>query len=157
MPIKHLFILILFTFMLTGAIAQVTEKINLSKDNVAADPANLSFNQIDSLKNIQFEINKMKLELDFVRHCLHKSHNEKMGGYMLSFFGGVIMGLSTGLTNTDVSYNGTRTNDFSTEGKLVLIGGAGLSLIGTFMIIDSEKWLKRAYTGPDGLGIKYEF
>jgi len=149
---KHLFLFFILSGLLTVAMAQESDSISLTKDKVVVhSPSNIAlWNQADSLK-------KMQYQLDYVRHCLNKCHSEKTRGYLLSFMGGVIMGLSTGITNTDVNHNGQQTRDFTTEGELMLIGGLGMSLLGTIMIIDSEKWLRRAYLGPDGLGIKIKF
>lgn len=154
---KQLFLFIIFSVIFMGAMAQVTDPMLLSKNKLATVAPPRLLNQADTLRYLQYKVNNMEYELDFVRHCLNRNHAEKMGGYFCSFSGAVILFFSTALINTDVSTNGQSISDFPTEAKIGLIGGAGLSLIGTFMIIDSEKWLRRAYTGPDGLGIKFEF
>lgn len=154
---KQLSLLVLFFVIFIGGMAQVTDTTPLSKNKLETFAPPRILTQADTLRYLQYKVNNMEYELGFVRHCLNKNHSEKMGGYFCSFSGAAIMFFSTALINTNVTTNGQSTSDFSTEAKLGLIGGAGLSLIGTIMIIDSEKWLRRAYTGPDGLGIKFVF
>jgi len=47
-------------------------------------------------------------------------------------------------------------SDSSTE-KTVKEVGYGIGILGGLMIIDSNKWMKRIYFGPEGVGIKYSF
>jgi len=39
----------------------------------------------------------------------------------------------------------------------LIIGGAAITLGGFIVMVDSDKWLKRAYIGPDGFGVVYKF
>ena len=154
---KHLFVSILLSLFLNLAIAQEKVEPSASQGQPAGAASSRTLNQSDSLKMIQYELQKLKYESAYVRHCLSKHHQEKTSGYFLSLFGGIIMGASMGLTESHLAYNGTKTTEFSPTGNMLFIGGAGMSLVGTIMILDSEKWFKRAYIGPDGLGVKIEF
>ncbi|HET6556394.1 MAG TPA: hypothetical protein VFG54_03710 [Prolixibacteraceae bacterium] len=154
---KHLFVVLLLSFMLNVAIAQEKVEPSSSQSQTSGADSSQSLNQADSVRMIHYELQKLKYESAYVRHCLRKYHQEKTNGYFLSFFGGVLMGASTGLTTHYRDYDGSRTTGFTTEGKALFLGGAVMSLVGTVMIIDSEKWFKRAYLGPDGLGIKINF
>lgn len=154
---KHLLVFILIYLSLNVVIAQEKVEPSTSQSTSAGAVSALSPNLSDSVKLIQFELQKLKFESAYVRHCLRKYHQEKTNGYFLSFFGGVLMGASLGLTDNYVAINGTKTTEFSTEGQMMFVGGAVMSLVGSVMILDSEKWFKRAYIGPDGLGVKFEF
>lgn len=154
---KHLFAYLLFSLILNVAVAQEKEASTSLQSPAAVTASSRVLSQSDSIKMIQYEVQKLKYESAYVRHCLRKHHQEKTNGYFLSFFGGVLMGASTALTTNYRDYDGSRTTGFSTEGKAVFLGGAIMSVVGTVMILDSEKWFKRAYIGPDGLGIKINF
>jgi hypothetical protein len=102
---------------------------------------------------------KVQYQVDYVRHCLKKYRNEKMTGYKLEAAGLILSGAGFVIVRNrteDNLYRYGRSNN-TTVSTGLMIGGGALSLVGIISIIDSEKWLKRAYVGPDGLGVKFSF
>ncbi|MBV5334367.1 MAG: hypothetical protein JZU49_00995 [Sulfuricurvum sp.] len=84
---------------------------------------------------------KYKYEIDHIRYCAGKYNREIMGGYGLTFIGAaIVIGGST-----------------SDKPEPTFVIGGVVSLIGTFMVIDSQKWMKRMYVGPNGMGIRFTF
>lgn len=82
-----------------------------------------------------------KYEVDHIRYCAGRFNREMMSGYALSAIGTII----------------TTTGAFADDPELPMIIGGGIGLIGTILIIDSNKWMKRINIGPNGVGIKYNF
>lgn len=93
------------------------------------------------------EPEKNKLEIDYIRHCSLKYRNEMMSGYLCQAMGGLCVVLGS-------------TKEFSSDessANALFFIGAGLSVSGIIMIADANKWMKRIYIGPNGVGIKYRF
>jgi len=96
---------------------------------------------------------KLKFQTDYVRHCLKKYHDEKMTGYGLQLAGIAMAGAGVAIEN-----NKNTERKLSSPIDVVLIyGGAACSVAGLITLIDSEKWMKRAYIGPDGIGVRFRF
>jgi len=89
---------------------------------------------------------KYKFEIDHIRYCLGKYNKKIKRGYALALLGAATVGAPSYI---DIS-------DSSTE-KTVKEVGYGIGILGGLMIIDSNKWMKRIYFGPEGVGIKYSF
>lgn len=89
---------------------------------------------------------KYKYEIDHIRYCTGKYRNEVMTGYAFSLAGTALI-TSTLFMETDKPKNLAVINKI----------GYGLGLIGTILIIDSNKWMKKINMGPNGIGIKYVF
>jgi len=100
---------------------------------------------------------KVQYQLDYVRHCLHKYQAQKKIGYYIGLSGAALSALGAVVEPSEDYYSGN--THFVEDGnkQAMYIAGGALSIIGTVIIIDSEKWLKRAYIGPDGLGVKFTF
>lgn len=101
---------------------------------------------------------KDQYQIDFVRHCLKKYHDEKMTGYGLQLTGVLLAGAGLSLNNeenTGTDYPGDNATNVAS--KILIYGGAACSLAGIITLIDSEKWMKRAYIGPDGFGVRFKF
>jgi hypothetical protein len=83
----------------------------------------------------------IKYEIDHIRYCAYKYNREMLTGYGCSIgaIGVFILGAATDYT------------------EATSIVGAGLALTGFILIVDSQKWMKRIYVGPNGAGIKYTF
>lgn len=82
-----------------------------------------------------------KYEIDHIRYCLGKYNKQVMTGYCIGIAGSAVTIVSAFTENSGVGY----------------AAGGVLSLIGTIVIIDGQKWTKRAYIGPNGVGIKFTF
>lgn len=89
---------------------------------------------------------RYKYEIDHIRYSLGKYHRQMKAGYFLGF-----LGAATVASPSFIDYD-----DRSTE-KTVEQVGIGLGILGGLLIIDSNKWMKRIYFGPEGVGIKYSF
>ena len=89
---------------------------------------------------------KYKYEIDHIRYNLGKYHREMKTGYAFS-----LLGVATVASPSFIDFN-----DSSTE-KTVKELGYGLGILGGLLILDSNKWMKRIYFGPEGVGIKYSF
>jgi hypothetical protein len=83
----------------------------------------------------------LKFEIDHIRHCANRYNREIMTGYTFTILGSVVSGVGA----------------FTDEPKIPIAAGAALSLIGTVLIIDSQKWMKQIYIGPNGVGVRYKF
>jgi len=118
---------------------------------------------------------KLKYQIDFVKHCMLKYHDQKMTGYGLQLAGILIAGVGLSMEKQSDEVNGIYQNqtggwtydttvpnygvhkgDNSLK-NILTIGGGVISLAGIITLIDSEKWMKRAYIGPDGIGVKFTF
>lgn len=89
---------------------------------------------------------KYKYEIDHIRYCAGKYRNEIMTGYVFSLAGTALI-TSTLFVETD------NLENIAIMSKI----GYGLGILGTILIIDSNKWMKRMYVGPNGIGIQYRF
>lgn len=88
-------------------------------------------------------------QIDYTRHCLKKYHDEKITSYVFSM-GGLAF-LTSGFV-----IEPNRKNGNNLKNGFLVTGGLSAA-IGLIVLIDSEKWLKRAYVGPDGFGVKFNF
>lgn len=100
-------------------------------------------NGLIDLSNVQ---DKYKYEIDHIRYSLGRYHKEMKTGY-----GFALLGAATVASPSFIDFN-----DASTE-KTVKNVGYGLGILGGLLILDSNKWMKRIYFGPEGMGIKYSF
>jgi hypothetical protein len=89
---------------------------------------------------------KYKYEIDHIRYCAGKYRKQVKAGYALG-----LAGIATYASQSFVNLN-----DLDTE-KAIEQVGLGLGVLGALLIMDSNKWMKRIYFGPDGFGIKYSF
>jgi hypothetical protein len=131
--------------------AQEKDEIYVAQGKIAMIVQDSTMTPVDPIIKLQYE-------LDYVRHCLYECHQEKGRGYALSVVGGMMMGIGMAYSsnNVDSNFDGQSGNNFDTPGAMFIVGGV-MSLVGTIMVIDSEKWLKRAYLGPNGFGVKFVF
>lgn len=102
-------------------------------------------NQDYIAKNSVLDLKKIddpyKLEIDHLRYCLGRYNREVMTGYGLTIAGSVV----------------TIASAFIDDSGIGIAAGSVLSLIGGIVIIDGQKWTKRAYIGPNGIGIRFTF
>lgn len=89
---------------------------------------------------------KYKYEIDHIRYSLGRYHKEMKTGY-----GFALLGVATVASPSFIDFK-----DASME-KTVKNVGYGLGILGGLLILDSNKWMKRIYFGPEGMGIKYSF
>jgi hypothetical protein len=82
-----------------------------------------------------------KYEIDHIRYCAWKYNREVMTGYTFSIASCLVLGIGIAVEDS----------------KVPEIMGLGLGLTGAILVIDSNKWMKRMYIGPNGAGIKYNF
>ncbi|MDP2059913.1 MAG: hypothetical protein Q8J97_09245 [Flavobacteriaceae bacterium] len=87
-----------------------------------------------------------KYEIDHIRYCAGKFRNQIMTGYAFSFAG-------TALLTSTLFIEFDNPEDIKTMSKI----GYGFGILGTILIIDSNKWMKRINVGPDGIGLRYKF
>jgi hypothetical protein len=115
-------------------------------------------------KNLD-QVSKLEFQNDYTRFCLKKYHDEKMIGYKCQLAGIIIVGASFIIpVPEDVSiYESGTSSEYTIHKKdftirtITSIGGGVISLLGVIINIDSEKWMKRAYIGPDGIGVRFKF
>lgn len=98
-------------------------------------------NNLVSDKKIIEISDPLKYEIDHIRYCAGKYNKEIMAGYSLTIIGSV------------VSAGGA----FLDEPEVPMIVGGCMALIGSIVIIDSQKWMKKMYFGPNGVGVKFNF
>lgn len=89
---------------------------------------------------------KYKYEIDHIRYCAGKYRKEIRSGYAFS-----LVGIAAVASPTFINISNPDTED--TVKKV----GYGVGVLGALLIIDSNKWMKRIYFGPEGIGIKYSF
>lgn len=90
--------------------------------------------------------NSYKYEIDHIRYSLGKYHRQIKAGYFIGF-----LGAATVASPSFIDYN-----DRSVKQTVEQVG-IGLGILGGLLLIDSNKWMKRIYFGPEGVGIKYTF
>lgn len=155
---KHLLLLLFISFFATCLIAQEKDGIYYSSQPAVKAHRAITVSSVDTIAFNDMDANtQLQYQLDYVRHCLYKSNRQKSYGYAFSIVGGLVMGIGMADDSDNISEYGARNNN-SLDGTyvLTLVGGV-MTLAGTIMVIDSEKWLKRAYIGPSGVGVKFEF
>jgi hypothetical protein len=79
-------------------------------------------------------------EMKYIRYCLGKYGQEKMSSHLLE-----LSGIGLGVVGA-----------FTEKKEFYAVGGI-FALFGFVIDINSEKWMKRAYLGPDGVGVKFNF
>jgi len=89
---------------------------------------------------------RYKYEIDHIRYNLGRYHREMKSGYAFA-----LLGVGAVASPSFIDFN-----DTSME-KTVKEVGYGLGILGGLLILDSNKWMKRIYFGPEGVGIKYSF
>ena len=82
-----------------------------------------------------------KYEIDHIRYCMGRYNSQVMTGYGLSIGGSVL----------------TIASAFIDDSGIGIAAGGVLTLIGSIVIIDGQKWTKRAYVGPNGMGVVFKF
>lgn len=117
----------------------IFKEIDLKKDESMADKEmkNVS-GQIIDISKID---DKTKFEIDHIRYCAGKYKSEIMTGYTFSIIGTIV----------------STVGAFTDNPEIPVAVGAGIGLIGTILIIDSNKWMNKIYIGPSGIGIRYKF
>lgn len=155
---KQLLLCLFLALSVTSLIAQEKDGIYFSNEPSVKAPRVKTVSSVDTIVFNDMDANtQLQYQLDYVRHCLYKSNRQKSYGYAFSIVGGLVMGIGMADDGDNVSEYGARDNN-SFDGTYVLtVVGGVMSLAGTIMVIDSEKWLKRAYVGPNGVGVKFEF
>ncbi len=86
-----------------------------------------------------------KFEIDHIRYCAGKYRNEIMTGYALALAGNILVA-----SPLVIEFDNKIT-------QTVGIAGIGCGIISAILIIDSNKWMKKIYIGPNGVGLKYNF
>ena len=130
--------------------SELNDLLKIKTDKELAD-GKLTLKDIESQKitdNAMIADN-YKYEIDHIRYCTGKYKNEITTGYVFSLLGTA--------TVTSTLYMKKETLDDLDNIKLVSNIGYGLGIIGTILIIDSNKWMKRINVGPDGIGLRYKF
>ena len=107
----------------------------------------LNAQEKDSISNPNIEY---QYQIDHIRYCAGQYNKQIMTGYKVAYSGvGVI--LVSALIASNVK---DHSKDIMVVGSIF---GGILTLAGTTEIIRSNKWMKRIYLGPNGIGIKYNF
>lgn len=89
-------------------------------------------------------------QIDHIRYCAGQYNKQIMVGYKVAYSGvGVILASSLIASNVK-----NHSDDVMIAGSIF---GGILVLAGTREIIRSNKWMKKIYVGPNGIGIKYNF
>lgn len=126
--------------------------------NCMAQQPKIDYKSLDQFSKIEFQH-------DYTRFCLKKYHDEKMKAYVLQLSGLAIAGagMLIPVQDGEAIYNSGYPDEYTvyTEDNTIrnvgfIVGGAAF-LGGIILQIDSEKWLKRAYFGPNGIGVRFEF
>lgn len=155
---KHLLLLLLLSFSFTCIQAQEKDGIYFTGEPSVKAQRVTAVSSVDTIVFNDMDANtQLQYQLDYVRYCLYKSNRQKSYGYAFSIVGGLVMVIGMADDGYNVTEYGNRDNNsFDGTYMLTIVGGV-MSLAGTIMVIDSEKWLKRAYIGPNGIGVKFEF
>jgi hypothetical protein len=127
----------------------------VNRNHIKYDPAQLK--ELMKIKNGMADLNevpinstkgddKYKYEIDHIRYCAGKYSREIKTGYVFSLAGVAAVASPSfiDITNQDTE-------------KIVKRVGYGMGILGVLLIIDSNKWMKRMYIGPEGFGIRYSF
>lgn len=125
--------IIIFTMLVICAIGLNAQ--NVHKDSISNPTQNMDY----------------QYQIDHIRYCAGQYNKQIKNGYISIGVGVVFSSVSTLLS----------TKFDSNSSKNVIIGGSIvggiLALVGTIEIIDANKWMKKMYIGPNGIGIKYNF
>lgn len=131
--------------------------------------------KIDSIKVVQ-------KQSDYTRHCLNRFRKEKQLSFKLMLGSVVLLYLASddgingyGKAMNDIPYhvetmrsgtvlyialprtNQRKVNIIKTAKVAGFVIGGGMALGGVALQVIPYRWMKRAYVGPDGIGIKYTF
>ena len=94
-------------------------------------------------------------EINYMRMCLRKNHNEWKSGVICQVFGTGVAAAGAALIST------TEVNSTSDLGTQIGIAGGLLALVGQIIVLDSHKWIGRAGAGvslnQNGIGVLYRF
>lgn len=122
--------IIIFTMLLICAVSLNAQE----KDSISVSKPNLDY----------------QYQIDHIRYCAGEYNKQITNGYKVAYSGvGVI--LVSSLVASNVKEYG---NHVMIVGSIF---GGILTLAGTAEIIKSNKWMKKMYIGPNGIGIKYNF
>ncbi len=100
---------------------------------------------VNNIANMRTDSVLISDELNYLKRCLVKSHQEYCAG--IGVIGLGIAG-TVGVGLADIE-----------DKNILLLFTSGISLVGTIIVIDSHKWFKRAGLGinKNGIGVKYIF
>jgi hypothetical protein len=94
-------------------------------------------------------------EINYMRMCLRKNHNEWKAGTLCQVFGTFIAASGVFLIQT------AEVKSTSDQGTQFTIVGGLLALVGQIIVLDSHKWINRAGAGvslnENGIGVLYRF
>jgi len=144
---KYLFLLILFSGILLGAKAQKFDELYYSPTIKVYSGLVPLIDPVDSLSRIQYQ-------LDYAHNCMFKYKREQVLGFAFTTMG--VSAIGVALLNNH-HYYGYDSNKNTSINTMVIGGGAIVTLLGIILMIDSEKWNKRAHIASNGLGVKYVF
>lgn len=127
----------------------------VNRNHIQYDPAELK--EFMKAKNGQLDLSEVpmnsskvddryKYEIDHIRYCAGRYRREIRAGYAFTVIGAAAIG-----SPSLMDFSNPDTED------VVKKVGYGLGALGALLIIDSNKWMKRIYFGPEGFGIKYSF
>ena len=106
-------------------------------------------------------ISQLELNHDYTRFCLKEYHDQKIKGYKWQFAGLLVAGAGFAIpARENVAIYGGSNYVYSYDYTLryiTSIGGGLAIIVGSIIQLDSEKWLNKAYIGPNGVGIKFQF
>lgn len=115
-------------------------------------------------KNLD-QLSKLEYQNDYTRYCLKKYHDEKSKSYKFQLVGLAIIsaGIIIPAPETEAIYKSNSperytviTKDYTIR-NIASISGSVVTLVGIALNIDAEKWTKRAYIGPNGIGVRFRF
>lgn len=135
-------------------------EITFNKSNptkILAVKSDAIYKKIDNISQLEYN-------QDYTRFCLKKYHDQRIKAYKFQI-AGMLVGAAAFIippSETEEYYYQNdnpywvTTPDYTLR-KIGAYTGGALTLIGTIMLIDSEKWLNKIYIGPNGVGIKFQF
>ncbi len=127
----------------------------VNRNHIKYDPSELK--ELMKIKNGQVDLSEVplnsskvddryKYEIDHIRYCAGKYRREIKTGYAFSLAGVAVVAFPSFI---DI-------NNKDTQDRMKQVG-YGLGALGAILIIDSNKWMKRIYFGPEGFGMRYSF
>ncbi len=119
----------------------ITKKIPKVKISIVDDSL-LSKSLVPTEYNI-------KEELDYMKECFRKCHNNYSIGVGIS-----IVGLLVAASGISIDAKKATINDSNSNiGIYMIYSGLGLSLIGSLTVMNSHKWIGRAGINANGIGV----
>lgn len=111
-------------------------------------------------KNLD-QLSKLEYSHDYTRYCLKKYHDRRNTGYTFQIAGLIVAGAGFAVKPKEIVeiYEGANyvySYDYTLRYATSICGGAAI-IIGSIIQVDADKWLKRAYIGPNGIGVKFQF